>query len=119
MISSSVIHHNKLALFLNRRCVTFEAGAVRYLVLRVLRVGFEPTETKRLSIWGLTIYHSEKSVKVKRMAQAPGHVRQQPQFHVCVKMRLLAEMFDFQINTIQPLHCAEAAHHVKPIWNYE
>lgn len=53
------------------------------------------------------------------MARAPGHVQQQPQFHVCVKMRLLAEMFDFQINTIQPLHCAEAAHHVKPIWNYE
>lgn len=45
------------------------------------------------------------------------------QFHVSftqtVSMRLRTEMFDFQMNIILPLHCAEAAYHVKPIWNYE
>lgn len=45
------------------------------------------------------------------------------QFHVSftqtVSMRLWAEMFDFQMNIILPLHCAEAAYHVKLIWNYE
>lgn len=34
-------------------------------------------------------------------------------------MRLLAEMFDFQMNTVLPLHCAATAHRVEPIWNYE
>lgn len=34
-------------------------------------------------------------------------------------MKSLAEMFDFQMNTIPTPHLAAAAHHVKPVWNYE
>lgn len=39
--------------------------------------------------------------------------------HTLCQMSLLAEMFDFQMNTTLPLHCAEAAYRVKAIWNYD
>lgn len=40
-------------------------------------------------------------------------------FNLHRQVRLLDEMFAFQMNTALPLHCADAAHHVGPIWNYE
>lgn len=40
-------------------------------------------------------------------------------FNLHRQVRLLDEMFDFQMNTALPLHCADTAHHVGPIWNYE
>lgn len=89
----------------------------------VLGVGVEPAETK----WGFprgaylsrVVIKEWKAVEVRRIAGHRVCSGCSSSFHLLCQMRLLAEMFDFHINTILPLHCAEAAFHVKPIWNYE
>lgn len=109
--------------FLNRAFIRFRAGAVRFLVLGV---GVEPAQTKQDHPPNIQSITSPDKEQQREYFRRTGHratfwSSRGSTIDLCrrCQMRLLGEMFDFQMNTIPPLHCAAAAHHVKAIWNYD
>lgn len=100
-----------IRLFLNQNFITLGAGAVRCLVLNQQKQN--ETFHRGCYLSCLAIKYTSKEVR-----RITGHREtlcdRSSTFHLhrLCRLRSLDEMFDFQMNTILPLHHAEAAYHL-------